>query len=128
MGEGRGSDLDGIVGADDPSAADHSHDATLERELAGHGVHGEDLAEQPLAEVVDLRARVAQSRHLKHRLLSEVEQSAGGQAHQVYPARGDVLTELACRDLEALERELVEEFLVHQVEPPTCCRPAAGRS
>lgn len=45
-----------------------------------------------------------------------MEQGAGGQAQQVHPARGDVLAELARRDPEALEREFVEEFLVHQVD------------
>ncbi|GGQ85345.1 hypothetical protein GCM10010250_65670 [Streptomyces althioticus] len=116
VGEGRRLHLDGIVGADGPSTADHSRDATLEDELAGQGVHGEDRAKQPLAEVVDLRAQVAQSCHLEHRLLPEMEQSAGGQAQQVHPARGDVLAKLARGNLEALEREFVEEFLVHQVD------------
>src|ERR1700678_4270548 len=96
----------GVAGAHITAGDDNTHYACLPHQVAlvvavEHGGH------QPVLELVELEAWVAQPGDLHDRGPTEVEASPGGQGQEVNAASGDVLAHLAGPDLEPTGGKLV---------------------
>src|SRR6266508_2291155 len=111
---GRKLDPDRVPGAYLAAGEHDAHHAGSAYHRAGV-VAVDQGGHQPVLDAVELSARVAQPGHFDHCGVAQVQPGPGGQAEQVDPAGGDVLTHLTCGNGEALGGEVGVQLGVDQV-------------
>jgi len=87
---------------------DDAHHARLPNEIA-FGIPVEHGREEPILEIVELRARVAQTRYLDNRL-TDMQPRSGRQVQEVDPVRGHVLAHVAGANVEAFRPQLIVQL------------------
>ena len=68
--------------------------------------------------MIDLRARMSQTRDANDGATADMQLAVRGQTQQIDTARRDVLTQLARAHRKALLRQFLKQFFVHQVHLP----------
>ena len=107
-------DDDRLTWVDGAAGEDHSHDAGPANHSAAVVVANE-FFEQARAEILDLRAGIAQACQLHHGVVAKVQQGASRKFQQIDASGGDILPEFPGSNAEPSGFQPLEEFLLYQV-------------
>ena len=106
----------GVTGTYHPANKHYRHHPTGPNDPAVVAVSKQ--LHQPVLELVDLDAGIAQACQLDGRLRANPQHGPGGKGEQVDACGGDVLSELTGSNVVALLSEWCEQFLMDQVYLP----------
>lgn len=107
--------FDRVAGEHHTAFPHDAHDSGLAHDVP-RLVTADDLFQQPILEVVDLQAGIAEAGDFQDRGGADAQQCADRQSEQVDTARGDVLAEFAGRHLEPFFTDLGEELFMNEVD------------
>lgn len=109
--------FDGCTDGDLAAPYDDAHDARSADQPA-IGASIEDAIEQPVLEVLDLPAPIAQTRHSDEHVVAQSQHRPGRQREQVNASGRDVLAQGTRRHGEPGRSEVVEQLTLQQVDLP----------